>query len=408
MKKILSMLLCGAMIFSLAACGEKTPAGSDAPSAETPTASAGVTAGVEFLPDNETDLAEKLLGFSNQTALLTINGEAVSAEAYLYWLGNMTAYYSYIYSMYGSSLDLDAEMGDGTTYGDAMKQIARDNCLLLAVTPALAEELGVALDEDDMAKLISEREEDITSAGSEEEYAKNLQAMGISDRVSFELSAATELYDKMKEAYAEQTAASLTAEEMNTYIEENDLLGAKHILLLTKDPTTGEEYDDAAKAEAKAKAEEILEQLKQGGDFDALMQEYSEDSGLESYPDGYTFSAGEMVTEFEDATRALEIGAFTQELVESSYGYHIILRQSADTDETRQEAAEEKFNTMVQEKMDSAEVVEAAEYSSFTAGDYYNKLLEYQNELLAEEDVSDSELESAEPSQTPDAEDGDE
>lgn len=407
MKKILSLLLCGTMIFSLAACGEKTPVGSDAPSTEAPAVSAGA-ADVDFLPDNETDLAEKLLGFSNQTTLLTVNGEEVSAEKYLYWLGNMTAYYSYVYSMYGGSLDLEAEMGDGSTYGDAMKQIAHDNCLLLAVTPALAQEFNVALDEEDMAKLISEREEDITSAGSEEEYAKNLQAMGISDRVSFELSAVTELYDKVKEACTKQTAESLSAEEMNAYIEENDLLGAKHILLLTTDPTTGEEYDDDAKAEAKAKAQEILEQLKQGGDFDALMQEYSEDSGLESYPDGYTFSAGEMVAEFEDATRALEIGAFTQELVESPYGYHIILRQSADTDETRQEAAEEKFNTMVQEKMDSAEVVVAAEYDSFTAGDYYNKLLEYQNELLAEEDAADSELESAEPSQAPDAEDADE
>lgn len=55
------------------------------------------------------------------------------------------------------------------------------------------------------------------------------------------------------------------------------------------------------------------------------MNANSEDTGLAANPDGYAFTTGEMVQEFEDATRALEPGQISG-LVESSYGYHIILR----------------------------------------------------------------------------------
>ena len=44
---------------------------------------------------------------------------------------------------------------------------------------------------------------------------------------------------------------------------------------------------------------------------------------------GYVFTAGEMVAEFEEGTRALEFGAVSG-IVESSYGYHIIMRVELD------------------------------------------------------------------------------
>lgn len=57
--------------------------------------------------------------------------------------------------------------------------------------------------------------------------------------------------------------------------------------------------------------------------FDQLMAEYNEDSGE---PDeGYTFGPGEMVDEFYDGTAALEEYEIS-DLVESQFGYHIIMR----------------------------------------------------------------------------------
>jgi len=60
--------------------------------------------------------------------------------------------------------------------------------------------------------------------------------------------------------------------------------------------------------------------------FRQLMNEMSEDfGGLMSYPNGYLFQRADMVSEFSDATAALEIGEMSG-IVETTYGYHIILR----------------------------------------------------------------------------------
>ncbi len=109
-----------------------------------------------------------------------------------------------------------------------------------------------------------------------------------------------------------------TAEE---YYKEN-YMAAKHILVLSE--TDG----------AEAKIKEINRKLKNGVDFDELMNEYSEDSGLAINHNGYYFAPGEMVQEFEDATRKLKVGKVSA-VVESGYGYHIIKRiPLPDYDET--------------------------------------------------------------------------
>ena len=55
------------------------------------------------------------------------------------------------------------------------------------------------------------------------------------------------------------------------------------------------------------------------------MNQYSEDTGLEANPDGYVFTSGQMVEPFEEGTRALDYGQIS-DIVESDYGFHIILR----------------------------------------------------------------------------------
>ncbi|MDR2713829.1 MAG: peptidylprolyl isomerase [Clostridiales bacterium] len=86
------------------------------------------------------------------------------------------------------------------------------------------------------------------------------------------------------------------------------------------DPEITDDSEDRAKA--------ILARIRAGESFDDLMNEYSEDPGLQEYPDGYTFGPGEMVPEFEETTRSLAVGEI--EMVKSDYGYHIIMRIEPD------------------------------------------------------------------------------
>jgi len=87
----------------------------------------------------------------------------------------------------------------------------------------------------------------------------------------------------------------------------------RHILLAEKTP------------ESKAKAEEVLAELKKGADFATLAKERSADTG--SAPKGGElgyFSKGRMVPEFETAAFALQKPGETSGLVETKFGYHIL------------------------------------------------------------------------------------
>jgi peptidyl-prolyl cis-trans isomerase D len=94
---------------------------------------------------------------------------------------------------------------------------------------------------------------------------------------------------------------------------------ARHILLLLGEEASAEETEAA-----RLRAEEILEQIREGADFAALASELSEDPGSRANGGDLGFFArGQMVKEFADAAFSREPGT-VGELVKSEYGYHII------------------------------------------------------------------------------------
>lgn len=125
--------------------------------------------------------------------------------------------------------------------------------------------------------------------------------------------------------------------------------------------------------EAKKKAEEVLAKAVAGDDFEALVTEYGEDPGMESTPDGYIIDStgasvdgsGSMVAEFTKGTFAVEAGEVNPELVESSYGWHIIKRYSIPSTNESYAAVEasaknkilsDMFNSYLDSFKDSIEI----------------------------------------------------
>jgi len=81
---------------------------------------------------------------------------------------------------------------------------------------------------------------------------------------------------------------------------------------------------DSAKAVGRAKAQQILDSIRAGADFEALAKAHSQDPGsAEVGGDLGWFRRGAMVRAFEDAAFSM-IDGQVSEVVETEFGYHII------------------------------------------------------------------------------------
>jgi len=72
------------------------------------------------------------------------------------------------------------------------------------------------------------------------------------------------------------------------------------------------------------KANEVLERIKGGEDFAALAQEFGSDGTAQNGGDLGWFGKGDMVSEFEEAAFGLEPGTVVDELVQTTFGVHIL------------------------------------------------------------------------------------
>jgi len=100
---------------------------------------------------------------------------------------------------------------------------------------------------------------------------------------------------------------------------QGDSVRASHILIAVPKGA-----DAAAKAQARAKAEEVLKDVKAGKDFAALAKEHSADPGSAANGgDLGFFQQGQMVGPFNDVAFSLAPGAIS-DLVETDFGFHII------------------------------------------------------------------------------------
>jgi peptidyl-prolyl cis-trans isomerase D len=126
-------------------------------------------------------------------------------------------------------------------------------------------------------------------------------------------------------------AANVTEQDLQAYYDQRrdeyrvaEQVKVRHILIKTPLPAPGAKEDEKAVGVARAKAEDVLKQLKAGGDFAKLAEKYSEDpgSGKNGGELGW-IGRGRTVPEFEKSAFSLSKGQ-TSDLVKSSYGFHII------------------------------------------------------------------------------------
>ena len=127
---------------------------------------------------------------------------------------------------------------------------------------------------------------------------------------------------------------------------------ARHILIAVPAGST-----PAVDAAAKAKAEDLLKQIKAGGDFAKLAAANSDDPGSKGTGgDLGTFGRGKMVPEFEKAVFSMQPGQ-TSDPVKTSFGYHLIQTEARNpaTVKTLAEVRSEILPVLQQQKVGGAE-----------------------------------------------------
>ena len=130
---------------------------------------------------------------------------------------------------------------------------------------------------------------------------------------------------------AKPAATPVTDQDLQAYYDQHrdeyrqaEQVKVTHILIKTPLPGPDGKVDEKGVEGARKKAEDVLKQVKAGGDFAKLAGQYSDDPG--SAKNGGELGwigRGRTVPEFEKAAFSLPKGQ-TSDLVKSSYGFHII------------------------------------------------------------------------------------
>lgn len=317
-----------------------------------------------------------------EDTVMTVNGVEISWDEYTFWIGYAAMYLNYQYSMYGMPVDWTSPMGDeGGTNAQWCVDYAKETVVQKAIIESKCEELGVTLseeDEEEIQKSIDEYKvqccgEDATDEQFEA-YLKTNQYSSISVLESSQK--ATVLTNKLfTELYGENGEKADEGELLASASDEG-YTKANHILFLFKDES-GEARSESALAEGKAQLEGFMEELYAIEDTDEryarfceLKAEYCEDGGTEAYQ----FSEGVMVDEFY--AKSIELGEYEMDIVETDYGYHLMIGLPLDLDYpvTAQSSSpitlrETMLNSLFEEQLgqweDEAEVVFVGEFEDF-------------------------------------------
>jgi len=286
------------------------------------------------------------------------------------------AYYNFIYSLLYSNMAqyeqyygadwINMEIEEGKTIGDFIKENTMSQIEQLAAAVVIAGENGIKTDSEIKKNIKEQKKSIIENYGGEDGFAEFLESSKTTDDAINTYLEMYEVYNKLFD--------KITAKGGEAYIEDKEIedeflaeyadkLRVQHILVSTQEQTneeTGETKPARSDEEALKIVNEIIGKLDKGESFDSLITEYDEDPGMDAGK-FYVFGDGEMVAEFEEASKNLAIGDYTKEGVKTSYGYHIIKRYDITTEidefkSFKETKAQEKITEILEKKIDALKI----------------------------------------------------
>jgi parvulin-like peptidyl-prolyl isomerase len=362
--------------------------------------------------EEPTGIYYEISGVAPDETVMTVDGNDIPAQLYFYWamytassLEYQLQMYNTYYGLYSELFDEDGNLlWDVDFYNDMnlaeyVADQADTTAKLCAVVENMADEYGVTLTEDDEAEIAETVAAAEESQGGVEEFDAYLEQMGIDRTALHRLYASNYYFEGLTDLVLDENS--------DLYMEDADYdqyaTYADHILLATIDLDTQESLSDEEIAAKRQTAEDLLAQLRASDDpitlFAQLADEYSEDTGRATNPDGYVFGDGEMVTEFEEAAKALSVGEIS-DIVESPYGYHILLRKDLaeylnENSDEKETYAQEHLEEVLTLASENAEVTRSETLDTIDWGSFYADYTAKVAEMTAAETDSTEDSEAA-------------
>ena len=329
-KKIIPLFLAASLSCSLLAGCQSSALRSYKADQSTQTGASGET--LDYTPCYETYDADKVM--------LTVDGIDVTWGELFYWyaygVSNLTQYY-------GAITDWKAKCAadETKTNEEYIRDTALENIKQYCAVESQAKEKGVTLTDEDKASIESTWKQNVQNYGGGDEaaFVAQLKQAYLTKDLYEHFNELNFLYTHMAESLYGADGEKLSQDEILTEAGKLGYVRAKNLLISTQDDSGNTLTGDALTAK-KTLADKLDAELKGITDqtalekrFDELVAQYGGDTGTQYYPDGYTFIPGQgtMDTTFESAVTSTQEHQVSG-VVETSYGYHIILRLPLSTD----------------------------------------------------------------------------
>ncbi len=247
-------------------------------------------------------------GNTDNPTVMVIGGEKIALDEFNYFYYNSKA---------------DYDRGDESYWNDPAHVKALDDEVLFALRrnhaiKEQAKKYKISLSSDVKNSIENAVNKTKESYADVSEFYNSLDSNHMSERMFGQMLELNQLWRLLYEHVTNEASGIIHADDATLLADiPKNFYRATHILIMN------DEGD--VPSVNRVLAEKLLGQLKDGGDFEALKDQYGEDTGVKGNPDGYYFTEGQMIKSFGDTVKSLGIGE-TSGVVESQYGYHIIRR----------------------------------------------------------------------------------
>ena len=299
---------------------------------------------------------EQASGLKGTETVMTVDGEAVTAEEYLY----MTVYAAQSLSYYGIT-DLNTEVGEGMMAADFVAEQAKEQVVASAALRAWAKEQGVTLTEEDLASLQAQKD----AYGSAAAFQQTLKMVGVTEELFDSLMTQDMLYNHLYEIYCAKDGAQRPSEaDLEILAGEHKLVSAYALVM------------DAAAEGAKEKMEDYAARLAEAENtaeqFAAFADEIQCDGAVQTFDCCHS-------SPVNDALMALEVNGVSG-VVEAEGALYVLVRTDLDLDTVAYVNFSEVYNHRVSEA-----VVEEKEsvMSKIDVADFYAKYTQLQQNAMA-------------------------